>query len=135
MKKRKLLTLISIIIILLLIPLTTIFTNEFNSDEIRKITNNNQEGYFISIEYWQEIRLIINDYRFLQEKYKLLQANYNLLNGINIELEAQIKKDMIYKRGSTIKNIILATLAGIALLSIGVAICVGVIKYNQYFYK
>lgn len=71
----------------------------------------------------------------MQEKYKLLQANYNLLNGINIELEAQIKKDMIYKRGSTIKNIILATLAGIALLSIGVAICVGVIKYNQYFYK
>ena len=83
-EKMRLIQISMIVLILLLIPLTFSYTNELNPKEIRKISDNGQDGYFISFEYYQEIRLIINEYQFLEDRYKLLQENYTLLKSKNL---------------------------------------------------
>ena len=124
-QKKRLIIQIIIIIILLLIPLTFSYTNELNSNEIREITDNGQKGFFISNEYWHEIRLELNEFYFLEKKIEKLEENYSLLESVNINLKKQLKFAFV-------KNISLAILTGITIVSTILAIVIPCVMYVRF---
>jgi hypothetical protein len=84
-----------------------------NEYEIVKINHNGQQGYFISIDYWTEIDLIITEYRILQKNYILLEKENELLYEINTRLQKKLKYEHVknnFLAGSIGLNISLTAL-------------------------
>lgn len=93
--------------------------------EIKKIEYNNQAGYFISEDYFKEVRLVVSELQFLQKRYELLEENFNNLDIVYKSVKKQLKL-------SFVKNISLAVLTGITIVTTIIAIVIPCVMYVRF---
>jgi hypothetical protein len=96
---------------------------------IKKITINNQQGYFINQQYYREILKMDKEILSLKSQITILEQNNLMLNNLNISMKKQIDSYLAQEKKSKIMNNVFIGAVSLDILSIFGCIGEGVAIY------